>query len=180
MRQIVAQKQTERKKKQIERAIEDWEIKKWMEMNTFECSLGRVTPEMCEQLRKRPSLSEIINKKFSIKALPDGTVLPDGTYLTKPAVCEQCKDWEKLAKQVYERRKRNQVCAVCKKPIKQSKNALIVKGIYFHRGCYYRHKQVKCAYCRCKNRILKGELVIDEGWFCENCGKFNQINIEGV
>ena len=66
----------------------------WFEINTFQCSYGRLTPEMCEKLRQRPSIKEYVSGNRKNLKVP-----------FKPACCEKCNEWKKLAEEVYKKRK---------------------------------------------------------------------------
>lgn len=70
--------------------VEDKEL--WLEINTFQCKYGRFTPETCEKLRARA------------ESLSSAQKIDDRTYLTKPICCKNCKEWKKLAKEVYKKR----------------------------------------------------------------------------
>jgi len=71
----------------------------WLEINTFRCPYGRITPEECEKLRSRPSAKEYFRNRKSVLKVQKGKVL------LKPLVCEECMEWQKLAIEVYEKRK---------------------------------------------------------------------------
>ena len=71
------------------------DVDKWMEINTFVCRFGRVSPEQCEKLRARPTVKEWIKEKG----------ISEKTRL-KPFVCEECSEWELLCQMVYEKRKK--------------------------------------------------------------------------
>jgi transposase len=66
----------------------------WLAINTFECPLGRIAPEKCEEMRKRPTARDVM----------EGRAAP-GSPL-KLHCCENCTEWEKLALEVYEKRKK--------------------------------------------------------------------------
>jgi len=72
------------------------EIDKWLEINTFECPMGRVSPETCQKLRQRPTVSDLMNGKAG------------GTIYLRPTPCINCTDWERLAQEVYKKRKKFQ------------------------------------------------------------------------
>jgi len=65
----------------------------FLEINTFECALGRVTPEFCEKVRSRKPV-EIGLRDNHKRFLKD----------TRPIPCILCQDFEVLAKQVYKKR----------------------------------------------------------------------------
>jgi hypothetical protein len=71
------------------------DVEKWMEINTFVCRFGRVSPEQCEKLRARPTLKEWIEGKVKGENLK-----------FKPRVCEECYEWELLCQMVYEKREK--------------------------------------------------------------------------
>jgi len=75
-------------------------IKEWLRENTFNCAFGRVSPEICQKLRERPTLREIM-----LGQRKDYIRLTDGTYVTRPRVCEECKEWRALIEMVRKRRR---------------------------------------------------------------------------
>jgi len=85
-------------KKQIDQEIQK-DIEKWIEVNTFVCRFGRVTPEVCKKLRERPTLREAMTKRKDVVRLSDGTLL------TRPRCCEECTEWREKAKEVAEKRR---------------------------------------------------------------------------
>ena len=74
-------------------SVED--VEKWMEINTFVCRFGRVSPEECERLRARPTMKEWI-KEGGKGENPK----------IKPSACEECYEWQLLCQMVYEKRKK--------------------------------------------------------------------------
>lgn len=56
----------------------------WMEQNTFECPLGRISAETCKSVRERPRFGEE----------PPGTPM-----LIRPTACEKCNQWEEDMKE---------------------------------------------------------------------------------
>ena len=60
------------------------DIEKWLEENTFQCPLGRVSLRQCEVNRNRPTLR---------KALTCRRWTP-----FKPVECEDCTVWKNVAK----------------------------------------------------------------------------------
>ncbi len=84
------------------------DVKKWEEINTFECAFGRVTPETCEKLRTRPTLKALIDKvrNFVSKEKSEKRNGEENSFqLIRPTVCENCKDWQRLCEEVYKKRK---------------------------------------------------------------------------
>ena len=74
--------------------------KKWLEINTFECPFGRISPEACKKLRERPfSYGTLIRKENGGYSVPNRTKI-------RPPVCEKCEKYEELAKEVYEKRRK--------------------------------------------------------------------------
>ena len=71
------------------------DVDKWMEINTFVCRFGRVSPEDCERLRARPTMKEWI-KEGGKGENPK----------IKPSACEECYEWQLLCQMVYEKRKK--------------------------------------------------------------------------
>jgi len=69
------------------------EAEKWLEINTFECPFGRVSPETCMKLRARPTLREWLKNGAHGKN-------PE----LRPECCEKCTQYKKLWKEVYEKR----------------------------------------------------------------------------
>ena len=69
--------------------INQAEIEKWLDENTFECPLGRVSLWQCEQLRRRPKY----DSKREVRLWLAGKI-----SLLKPPECEGCKIWKKYAK----------------------------------------------------------------------------------
>jgi len=74
------------------------DLNKWIEINTFECHIGRITPEACQALRERPTAKEWLNssgKSFTAEKI---------NQLLKPTCCINCKDYEKFTQEVYKKR----------------------------------------------------------------------------
>ena len=65
------------------------QVDQWLEANTFQCALGRVSPKQCEALRKRPRLRDIIFSRRS-------------WTLVMPEECEKCTEWKEKIKEVEE------------------------------------------------------------------------------
>jgi len=76
------------------------EIDKWLEINTFECPMGRVSPETCQKLRQRPTTKEWL--KSSGQSFTGEKIMQP----LKPTCCENCKEWERLAQEVYQKRQK--------------------------------------------------------------------------
>jgi len=57
------------------------EIEAWLKNHTFQCSIGRVTPDQCRALRSRATIKECSEKAWP--AVPP-----------MPQVCERCCEWE--------------------------------------------------------------------------------------
>jgi len=53
-------------------------VEKWLQENTRQCPIGRVTREMCERLRARPQIKDATERDF----------------LIMPLVCVNCRWWE--------------------------------------------------------------------------------------
>jgi len=70
--------------------VNDLELFK--EINTFQCRLGRFSPEACQRLRERKG-----DSKYNSD---------DGLRLEMPWECRNCDEWEKKWEEVYEKRRK--------------------------------------------------------------------------
>ena len=73
------------------------EQEEWLKKHTYECPLGRVTIELCKEIRKRPTLRQILG---------DMPILPSRNWYNAPVlpeVCEGCPGLEKLIKEGRDR-----------------------------------------------------------------------------
>ncbi|RKX58172.1 MAG: hypothetical protein DRP29_07110 [Thermodesulfobacteriota bacterium] len=117
------------------------DLNKWVEINTFECPIGRITPEACEELRKRLTAKEWMNnpgKSFTAEKK---------NQPLKFDCCVNCKDYEKLTQEVYQKRlefikkqeeekmpqkKKNEKIIIC--PMCGEKRPYYARGLC--RSCY--------------------------------------------
>ena len=94
-------------------------IEKWLEENTFQCPMGRVSLQQCEALRKRRKFGEggFISSAEKIKDI----------YM--PKACENCTLWKTLSKNKHIKRvvkvineKETATCQDCGKEFEPYKN----------------------------------------------------------
>lgn len=65
---------------------------KWLEENTINCKLGRITLEQCERNRGRKGIAEPFNlRDRSTKAIKAGM-----SGIFRPSACESCTEWRSL------------------------------------------------------------------------------------
>ena len=84
-----------------------WEaVERWLEVNTFECPVGRVSPEQCARNRGKPSLREYnrLGDRARLRRKYPHWKGPEEGF--RPTACEVCRDWERLCREVEERRRR--------------------------------------------------------------------------
>ena len=124
------------------------EIDKWLEINTFECPMGRISPETCQKLRQRPTVSDLMNGKAG------------GTTHLRPTPCINCTDWERLAQEVYEKRKKFQEEIAKQKEEKQEVKMAETKRIIVCPECGQKKPYYARGLCHtCYDRLRKrGEL----------------------
>jgi len=128
----------------------------WLKAKTFQCALGRVSPQQCEALRKRPRFGEVAH----LPRLP----------LFMPRECEHCTEWqEKIASlRGMNPRKSVGICKVdaCNEPAK-------VKGMckrHYAQWYYNNNRQIGK---RIRERSERMSV-------CEDCGKEFQSYKHGV
>jgi len=131
------------------------QAEQWLQANTFQCALGRVSPQQCEALRKRPRFGEVAH----LPRLP----------LFMPRECENCTEWqEKIAGLKGKNRKPSKICSV-----EGCNEAAKVKGMCRkHYAQYYYHKNKEIGR---KIREMNEKLSV-----CEDCGKEFQSYKHGV
>jgi len=132
---------------------------KWLEINTFKCPFGRISPEACKKLRERPyAYGTLIRKENGGYSVPDRTKV-------RPPVCENCEVYEKLAKEVYEKRRKYFINLENLKKAREKLHSYKEKGLKIEK---YRPKTglkiKKCNLCGFSKEIYKFGL-------CKNCYK---------
>lgn len=124
------------------------DIEQWLKQNTFQCALGRVSPEQCEALRERPRFSETLGMRRMVPVMP--------------RECENCTEWqEKIASFKSQKKKALGICKVdgCNEPAK-------VKGMCKrHYAQYYYHKNKEIGR-KIREMNEKRKLSV-----CQDCGK---------
>lgn len=73
---------------------------RWIALNTFECALGKLTPDACRVNRARKTIGEWVRQESKEM---DAHERAARKYFM-PSVCETCQDWERLTAEVEARR----------------------------------------------------------------------------
>jgi|GEM_PF-1701245 len=130
----------------------------WLEANTFQCALGRVSPQQCEALRKRPRFDETLNLSVSVPVMP--------------RECENCTEWQaKIAS--LQGTKPSKPLGVCK--VDGCNEAAKVKGMckrHYAQWYYNKNKEI--------GRKIREMNEKKEVSICQDCGKEFEPYVRGA